>query len=453
MSEHHPRRESLEGFLFSRLPAREMKDTLGHLLGGCDRCQDEMSPLAAAMFTPDGAPEPSLSSAEEEAYDQAISAAFGKALERERSLACEREAGERKAEELSRALRRSETPGLPEGPASWGLCEALLEQSWALRQSDPEGMLYLANLARLAADRLSPQVYGEERRTDMQARAWAELANAYRLTEDLPQAEAAMACALDLRAQGTGDPLLYARVADLNASLLCDQRRFKEAFRMLDVALAVHRRHSGSHEVGRVLILKGLFTGYAGKPEEGLQLLVQGLPMIDRAREADLVFRTLHNILLFRVELGEYEAAQRQLQRMRPLYAAHSGWLDLVKLHRLEGEIAAGLGDLVTAEATFQQIRQDLDDAGLPYQAALASLDLAGVWLRQERTAEVRGLVPEMMATFRMLGVEREALSALHLLQDALERDQATLEILRLVGGILRRLQNEPATRAGLEAL
>jgi len=453
MSEHHPRRESLEGFLFSRLSAREMKDTLGHLLGGCDRCQEEMSPLAASMFTPDGAPEPRLSSAEEDAYDQAISASFGKALECERSLAREREAGERKAGELARALHRPDAPALPEGPASWGLCEALLEQSWALRQSDPAGMLHLADLARLAADRLSPQVYGDERRTDMQARAWAELANAYRLTEDLPQAEAAMACALDLRAQGTGDPLLYARVADLNASLLCDQRRFKEAFRMLDIALAVHRRHSGSHEVGRVLILKGLFTGYAGKPEEGLQLLVQGLPMIDRGREADLVFRTLHNILLFRVELGEYEAAQRQLQRMRPLYAAHSGWLDLVKLHRLEGEIAAGLGDLVTAEATFQQIRQDLDDAGLPYQAALASLDLAGVWLRQERTAEVRGLVPEMMATFRMLGVEREALSALHLLQDALDRDQATLEILRLVGGILRRLQNEPATRAGLEAL
>ena len=52
-----------------------------------------------------------------------------------------------------------------------------------------------------------------------------------------------------------------------------------------------------------------------------------------------------------------------------------------------------------------------------------------------------------------MLGVEREALSALHLLQDALERDQATLEVLRLVGGILRRLQNEPVTHAGIDAL
>jgi tetratricopeptide (TPR) repeat protein len=314
-------------------------------------------------------------------------------------------------------------------------------------------MLRMADLARMAAERLDPQAYGEERRTDMQARAWAELANAYRITDDFPQAEAAMVCALELRAQGTGDPLLYARIADLDASLLCDQRRFKEAFRMLDLAYAIHRRYSDSHEVGRVTIVKGLYTGYAGKPEEGLQLLVRGLSMIDRARDAKLVFHTLHNILLFRVELGEYEQAQRQLQRMRPLYAAHAGWLDMVKLHRLEGEIAAGLGDLVTAEATFQQIRQDLDEAGLGYQAALVSLDLAGVWLRQNRTPEVRGLVAEITSSFRVLGVEREALSALHLLQDALERDQATLDVLRLVGGILRRLQNEPVTRAGFDSL
>ena len=103
-------------------------------------------------------------------------------------------------------------------------------------------MLRLAELARLAADRLDPAVHGADQRTDMQARAWAELANAYRIADDFSQAEAAMACALDLRAQGTGDPLLYARIADLDASLLCDQRRFKEAFRMLDLAYAIHRR-------------------------------------------------------------------------------------------------------------------------------------------------------------------------------------------------------------------
>jgi tetratricopeptide (TPR) repeat protein len=453
MSEHHPHREILESFLLSRLPADEAKATVGHLLTGCERCQDELSPLSMAMFTPDTAPERTLSAQEDDAYDRAISAAFTKALARDQALAAERGSAAAKVAEILGALRRGETPALPEGAVSWGVCELLLEKSRELRNSDREGMLQLANLARLAADRLDPAAHGAGQLTDMQARAWAELANAFRIADDFPQAEAAMACALDLRAQGTGDALLYARIADLNASLCCDQRRFNEAFRMLDLAYAIHRRHSDAHEVGRTLILKGLYTGYAGKPEEALQLLVRALPMIDRGRDAKLVFHTLHNILLFRVELGEYEAAQRQLQRMRPLYAEHAAWLDLMKLHRLEGEIAAGLGDLVTAEATFQRIRQDLDDSGHAFQASLVSLDLAGVWMREGRTAEVRGLISEMVATFRVLGAEREAFSALHLLQDALERDQATLEIFRLVGGLLRRLQNEPATHAGLDAL
>jgi tetratricopeptide (TPR) repeat protein len=449
----HPRRETLEGFLLSSLPAAEVTATVAHLLGGCERCRGEMSSLTTAMFTPAAAPEPQLSAAEEASYDRAISAAFATALERERMLRLDREAGERQAEEMLEAWRQSAAGTLPEGDITWGVCEALVEKSRALRYTDRAGMLHLARLARLAADRLEAAACGAAQLADMQARTWAELANAHRLNDDLALAEAAMTRALELRSQGTGDPLLYARIADLNASLLCDQRRFKEAFRMLDVAYGVHRRHSDAHEVGRILILKGLYTAIAGRPEEGLQLLIRGLTMIDRTRDAYLVFQALHNILMLRVELGEYEEARRQLQRMRPLYAAQANWLDVMKLHVLEGEVAAGLGDLVTAEATFQQIRQDLEAAGRGYLAALVSLDLASVWLRQGRTAEVRSLIAEVVATFRALGVEREALSALHMLQDALDREQAVLEILRLTGAILRRLQSEPAARIGLDTL
>jgi len=449
----HPHRETLEGLLLNHLPSQEVKSTVAHLLGGCDDCRQVMSPLATAMFKPGGGPEPMLSAEESSAYDRSIAAAFAKALEMGKSLESERKSAAPKSEEVFRTLERPEPLSLPEGEITWGLCDSLLDKSRALRYTDHASMLRLADLARVACDRLDPAVHGLERKSDLQARAWAELANAYRVSNEFVRAEEAMGLALELRAQGTGDPLLYARIADLSASLACDQRRFKESFRLLDLAYAIHSRYSDAHEVGRILLLKGLYTGYAGKPEEGLQLLIRGLSMIDRARDAKLVFHTLHNVLLFRVELGDYEQAQRQLQRMRPLYAAHADWLDLVKLHRLEGEIAAGLGDLETAEATFTQIREELEDAGLGYQAALASLDLAGIWLQQNRTAEVRSLASDVVSSFRALGVEREALSALHLLQDALERDQATLDVLRLVGGILRRLQNERVTRAGFEAL
>jgi tetratricopeptide (TPR) repeat protein len=453
MSEH-PHRKTLEALLFNHLSSSETKRTVAHLLGGCDHCRESMSPLAKAMFMPGApGPEPQLSPEEDAAYERSIAAAFAKALDRERSLGDEREAAERKVEEILRAMRRRDTMVLPDGAVTWGLCEILLEKSRSLRHDDRPGMLQLAHLAQLAADRLDREAYGEERRTDMQARAWAELANAYRINDDFAQAEAAMACALDLRSKGTRDPLLYARIADLNASLLCDQRRFNESFRMLDLAYAILRRYADSHEVGRVIILKGLYTGYAGKPEEGLQLLAQGLSMIDRARDPKLVFHTLHNILRLRVELGECEQARQQLQRMRSLYATYATEPDLMKLRWIEGDIAAGLGDLTAAEAIYQQIREYFDARESGYEASIASLDLAGIWLRQGRTAEVRSLVADLVATFRGLGVEREAMSAIQMLQEALKRDQATLEVLRLVGGILRRLQNQPPTRAGLDSL
>ena len=451
MSEHLSR-ETLEGFLRNAIPAHEVKATVAHLLGGCGHCQNDMEPLATAMFRPDSAPEPRLSLEEDAAYDNAISAAFAVALDRERSFALEQDLAESKVEDLLSSLRRGETPALPESP-TLALCEALFAESWSLRYTDRAAMLQLANLARLAADRLDVTFYGADRRTDLQARAWAELANAYRVSDDIPQAEAAVTCALELRRQGSGDALLYARIADIAAAVFCSLRRFAEAFRMLDTSQAIYRRHGDAHEAGRVLIMKGLYSGYAGNPEEGIQLLARGLATIDRSRDGKLVFHALHNLLLLRVELGEFEEAHRQLRRMRPLYAGQATWLDLVKLRRIEAQIAAGLGDLDRAAEIFLAARQDLDQAGLGYHAALVSLDLAAVRLRQSRTAEVRELIGELVATFRALGVEREAMAAVLMLKDAQERDQATLDILQRVGGILRRLQNEPASRAGLDAL
>jgi hypothetical protein len=305
-------------------------------------------------------------------------------------------------------------------------------------------MLELAKLARQAADRLSPEAHGQKETADLRCQAWAEMANAHRVNDDLPQAEAAMAWAMELHGQGTGSPFLLARLADLSASLFCDQRRFREAFRMLDTAHILYRQQGETHEAGRVLIMKGLYTGYTGNPEEGLQLLSQGLAAIDREREPRLVFHTLHNILLFRVELGEFAAAQRQIQRMRPLYARHAGGLELVKLRGIEGKIAAGLGEMAHAEALFREVRQELDAAGLGYQAALISLDLASVCLRQGKKAEVRKLVEEMVATFRAVGVAREAMGAMLMLTDAVDKDQATLELLALVSGVLQRLERGP---------
>src|SRR5947199_3063881 len=107
MSEH-PHRETLEGFLLNHLPARGAKTTVVHLLGGCERCQQDLSSLATAMFRPGAGAEPPLSAEEDAAYDRSISAAFAKAVELERSLGAEREVAAARSEEIVRTLERTE---------------------------------------------------------------------------------------------------------------------------------------------------------------------------------------------------------------------------------------------------------------------------------------------------------------------------------------------------------
>ena len=436
MSEH-PDRKTLEAFLRSGLPTEQSHAVLRHLAKGCRQCQEAMGPYATAMFQP-GLEEPELTPELDAAYDAAIASAFTRVLTRNRELIARQDL-ERKVSLLLRS------PSLPEEPGFWtaALAGVLIEKTRELRHDDPAGMLRLARLAQHAADRVESGAETAET-TDLRARAWAELANALRVNDELPQAEMAMARALELRAEGTGAPLLLARLADLSASLFCDQRRFAEAFRALDTAFTLYRQHGMDHDAGRMLVMKGLYTGYTGHPAEGLQLLARGLATIERERDPRLVFHTLHNMLLFRVELGELEEARRQLQRMQPLYGRYAGTLDRIKLRGIEGKIAAGLGDLARAEMLFHEVRRELDDHGLGYQAALISLDLASVCLRLGKQEEVRRLVAGMVATFRAVGVEREAMASLLVLGEAADKGQTTLEMLTLVSSALHRLQRGP---------
>lgn len=433
----HPDRATLEAFLLGRLVAGRRKDVFLHLLGGCSLCQESMDPLTGVMFHP-GAQEPELTVELDAAYDAAITAACAKAM------AWQEDAATR--ENLDAKVERLLSGTAPAEPGFWtaALCETLIERSRALRYDDPAGMLRLAQLAREAADRVDPSAHGPRETVDLRVRAWAELGNAWRVCDDLRQAEAALEGALELRAEGTGSQLLLARLADLSASLLCNQRRFAEGFQMLDTAHSLYRQEGAAQDAARILLMKGLYLGNTGNPEDGLQVLTQVLAEIDREKDPQMVFQVLHNILLFRVELGELEEAQRQLQRMRPLYDRHASPFIWTKLRGIEGKIASGLGDLGRAEQLFREVRREFDAAGLGYQAALISLDLAAVCLRLSKKAEVRQLVAEMVATFRSLGVEREAMAALLMLNEAVEQDQATLELLALVSGVLQKLERGP---------
>jgi len=72
-------------------------------------------------------------------------------------------------------------------------------------------------------------------------------------------------------------------------------------------------------------------------------------------------------------------------------------------------------------------------DRGLPYDAALASLDLAVLYLEEGRTREVKDLAREMAEIFKAQGIAREALAALTLFVEAAQKETATVELVRRV--------------------
>lgn len=433
----HPTREVLEAFLCGRLATSDVRAVVTHLATGCRECRQMIAPLAGALFHPDLAGT-NLPPVEDAFYEASVAAACGAALEG--------------ADWLDQPL-----PALGFLRAGLGPAETLLEASRALRHDDPAGMLQLAALACAVANRRGSPRRNDHRCdrrlvADLHARAWGELANAFRAADDLARADAAMLHALDRRREGTGDPLLLARLAELTASIACARRCFAETFRLLELARALYLRYGDAHDAGRMLILKGIYLGRANDPQQGLRMLAAGLADLDGARDPRLIFQTLHNVLLFRAELGEFEPAREQLAAMSGLYERFAGRIDRVKLCWVEGRIAAGLGEPERAEAAFLRARAELNAAGLGYRAALISLDLAALRLGQGRTAEVRGLVEEMVVTFRAVGVGREAIAALLMLREATRQDRATVELLRSVAGVLQTLEGPSARRLDPDA-
>ncbi len=433
-----------------------------HLLRGCPICARLVAPALALMpamlarhvagrrraakpspppcaeslaARASGAAAPDASSAD--AYELPLDRACAAAVRRFHLQEREREGG-------STPAPQAVDPRLQRGRLK---VKMLIEASWELRYSDPQEMVRVAELALFAAERLQRSRYGRVAIADLRAGAWAELANSYRIVEDLDRAEQAMAKAVAWQGLGSGDPWLIARIADLMASLLADQRRLAEAGELLVKVQGFYGRMGDRHLAGRALISRGIFAGYDNDPRRALALLVEGMELIDVRLDSRLAMQAVHAILWNLVQCGRYRQARIHLWRSRPLFLLQGGRFSLLRLRWLEGRIHEGLGDLERAERELLATRAGFAAAGQPYNAALVALDLAAVWLRQGRTKQVRQIVDEMIATFRALRIAREAVAALLILREACDRDEAPLERLRAVTVLLTELERQPRRR------
>jgi tetratricopeptide (TPR) repeat protein len=308
-----------------------------------------------------------------------------------------------------------------------------------------EGAVVTAdNLGREPAQR---ELYAPAEMADLKARAWAELANAHRRNEDFQGAEEALSKAHDFQARGTGDPLLAARLLDVLASLRTDQRHLEEAVALLDQVHAMYLRTGEAHLAGRALISKGINIAYDDRPREAITWFRQGLSLLDPKRDPELRWTGEYSLLHAFISCGEYREGRRLLLESGIRHAFAAEPLKLLKVRWLEGIIFVGLDKLGRAEQVFSEVEDGFLRAGLEYEAALVSLERAGVLLRQGRMDTTDAVVAEALETFRALQVGREAIRAVQYLRASCGRKAATAGLVRRVVDFLQQAQRRPYLR------
>jgi tetratricopeptide (TPR) repeat protein len=319
---------------------------------------------------------------------------------------------------------------------------ALLRRCLELRYDNPPQMVELALMAAVFAQGLDPERYSAAEIADYRCRAAVELGNAYRVADRLNEAGRMLGEATTFLEMGTGDPLLKARLFDVQASLLASRRFYAAACECLRLVRQIHLANGDVHLAGRALISQALYTIYYGRPAAAVDLLRQGMTEIDRERDATLYFVAIHNQAQCLIELGRYRQARTLLwQNERQDW--DMGRVSLCKLSWLRSRIDIGLGQPQQAWKRLEQVRKEFREEGLLYKAALVTLELALLASQQGQAAETRRLALEAVQVFRSLSIAPESLGTVVLLQNAVEAQVDVHDLLEWILGFLRAAEQD----------
>ena len=161
MSEH-PTPPELEAFLQGKLPKGRLRVVVRHLVHGCPSCAAELRKerdrLVANSLR-------ELSEEENVAYSEALNRSVKKARHLHREL--------RRAREITPLLVQGGIKAVVQDAdlplSGFGMYQALLHRSWAVRHENPREMVNLARAAVEVANRLDVGQYGTRWLADLQA--------------------------------------------------------------------------------------------------------------------------------------------------------------------------------------------------------------------------------------------------------------------------------------------
>ena len=329
------------------------------------------------------------------------------------------------------------------------LCELLIDRAREAVFQDASESFDVARLAVAIAESLGNESCDSaEVRDGLWCRAAAQLANALRIAGEHGEAERVFRPVEDLtHEEGSIGLHDLARVLDLRASLHRDLRQFEAAASLLDRVIAIYQQLGTWNLMGRALLQRSAICGEIGDLETEMKMLRRALDLIDPNEEPRSFLGARHNLIIALSQSGRSREAFALLFHTRPLYFKMGDRLSLLRLRLLEGTVAVGLGRLEQAEVAFREVRDAYIHLSLDWDAALVSLELTGVYVRQGRTADALHLAEEMLAELGARGIHREALRALSYLSSAARLEGIGIALIQEISDFMKELRTNPGLR------
>jgi hypothetical protein len=435
LADAHITVELLRAVARGDLPARVLVETgLEHLTALCPHCQAEWLAWRKEQAAGPAPYGPAL---------QALPAVLGRHVEDAERKAL---AAKRDFEELvhlplpDRLAKIRRARSRFRGSA---LAALLLDESRRLMPIDAEKSHEMAQTAE-AVLRHSP---GGPRTADLYALASAIQGNSLRARGFLKEARQRFDFArFYMRQEGVTDPAIVAEVDLYEGGLAIDQRLFTEAEKLLNRSVYLCEMAGDRKQTAHPLLALGRLFSRRGEYGQAIEVTQAAK---DAAGEADrrLALYIRHNLTIYLCEAGSFETAATTLRETRDLYLEFPDPFTQLRLGWLDGKIAAGLGRTEEAERALLGVRAGFLERKLGYDAALVSLDLAMLYLRQSRTAELKELAEQMHPVFEAEDIHREALAALLLFQEGVRQETLTLDVLEEMAAYLKAARGNPGMR------
>ncbi|HSL83137.1 MAG TPA: hypothetical protein VLF66_10185 [Thermoanaerobaculia bacterium] len=346
------------------------------------------------------------------------------------------------AEELVAGRTAEAREPIQQGPLFGTL---LLDEARRRIPAEPAEALDLADAAFVSSSRVTRRIPADPA---VQAAALAVRGNAKRALGRLGEAEADLEEARQLLySPAFRDPALPAEVYSYLGSLRRDQGKLDEAVRYLHRAGTLYGLLEEPEKAARVLlILSGVhyrvhaFDAAVEAAEKAVELLPQ---------EAEAWLRAYAHY-----DLAHHLHARGDLERAEAELAAHAELLDAagekVAQHVvwLRGRIAWSRGEVRRAERLFKEALGLALKLGRSYEGSLLCLELALVYLAEEKTAHVKKLAAQAL---RLLAdeeeVEPETRAAVALVAEAARREELTRALLeRAIAAVERARYARRAT-------